>query len=62
MKLDEIPKEYEDRVEFACMVCREDHRSRTGRKCDCTWRSIGKEVCFDVERAIAEMEAEKNSQ
>lgn len=56
MKLDEIPIEYQDRVEFACMVCRADHKSRTGSKNNCAWRGIGKEVCFDIERVIAQCE------
>ena len=61
MKLDEIPEEYKDRVEFACMVCREDHKSCTGSKNNCAWRGIGNEVCFDIRRVIERMEAEKNS-
>ena len=61
MKLDEIPEEYKDRVEFACKVCRADHRSKTGRKTNCAWRQIGNEVCFDIARAIAQTEAEKSS-
>lgn len=59
MKLDEIPVEYKDRVEFACMVCRADHKSKTGSKNNCAWRDIGNGVCFEVERVIEQMEAEK---
>ncbi len=61
MKLDEIPVEYKDRVEFACLVCRADHKSKTGSKNNCAWRGIGNEVCLDIERVIAQMEAEKKA-
>lgn len=62
MKLDEIPVEYKDRVEFACRVCREDHRSCTGSKNNCAWRQIGNEVCFDIRRVIAQMEREHSGE
>ena len=62
MKLDEIPVEYKDRVEFACRVCREDHRSCTGSKNNCAWRQIGNEVCFDIERVIKQMEREHSGE
>lgn len=58
MKLDEIPVEYKDRVEFACDVCRSDYRSKTGRRVNCAWRECGNSVCVDIERVIATMEAE----
>ena len=58
MKLDEIPEEYKDRVEFTCKACRIYHKSITGRKCDCAWKK-GNEICVDVARAIEQMEAEK---
>lgn len=57
MKLDEIPEEFKDRVEFACRVCRSDHRSKTGSKSNCAWRGCGNVVCFDIERAIEEAKA-----
>lgn len=59
MKLDEIPIEYRDRVEFACRVCRADHKSKTGNNNNCAWRGCSNVVCSDIERVIADMEAEK---
>ena len=56
MKLDEIPEEFKDRVEFTCKVCRVYHESITGRKSGCAWKK-GDEICVDIERAIEEAKA-----
>ena len=56
MKVDKIPKGYEDLVVFACKVCRNKFRAETGRNTNCAWRACGGEVCSYMQEAIEQTE------
>lgn len=59
IKINDVPKEYRTRIDFACMVCRESRRENTGKTDDCAWRSISKSYCDAVSK-ILENEKENN--
>ncbi len=61
MKINEIPKEYQDRVKFACQVCRNKFKAETGKNTDCAWKVCGGEICVYVEEAINQAEQQKLS-
>lgn len=59
MKVNQIPKGYEDLIVFACRVCRNKFKDSTGRDTNCAWRACGNEVCCYIEEAIEQSERAK---
>lgn len=59
MKLDEISIELKDKAEFACKVCRARYRAETGKRDNCSCRSVLNEYCPYVEKALAQESASK---
>ena len=55
MKMCDIPEEVRPYVEFGCRLCierRNSHIMRENRNAPCALRSIGFEVCDEMERVI----------
>lgn len=52
MKLDEIPIELKDKAEFACKVCRVIYRAETGKRDNCSCRSVLKEYCPYIDEVL----------
>lgn len=54
MKINEYPKEIQDKCKFACLVCREKHKIITGINENCSCRAVLNEYCPILEKAIEE--------
>ena len=52
MKIEDFPLDIRDKCEFACKVCRAFYRAETGKKDDCSCRTILNEYCPYVEKVI----------
>lgn len=52
MKIKDAPKELKDKCEFACLVCREQHKLNTGKSENCSCRAVLNEYCPTMEKVI----------
>ena len=54
MKIEEVPQEIRDKAEFACKVCRVKYRAETGKRDNCSCKSVLDEYCPYIDKVLKE--------